>query len=222
MKTVAHWTQNSPTDFVYSISSNFIAQIETKIEADDISQNEIASKMGKTDGRVSQVLNSPGNLSIRVMVELARAIGMKVSIVAYDDDDPTNENGPIDPDVFVKCWEKVGRPANLFEAEEASACDIWPMYLNNVIGTDLSNKTAGQIYEYGASLHGFSGGFTSVYAPTKCVEPLGLLQRFQLGKPQVSNPIEPLMTSFQPELIGVLEKWHPQQSTTLVPKEKAA
>jgi transcriptional regulator with XRE-family HTH domain len=222
MKTITHWTQNSPTDFVYSISSNFIAQIEAKIEVEDISQSEIASKMGKTDGRVSQVLNNPGNLSIRVMVELARAMGMKVSIVAYDDHDPTNENGPIDPDVFVKCWEKVGHPANLFEVEDASAYDIWPTYLNNLIGTDLSNKAAEQILEYGVGFHGYSGGFTGLYAPTKFVEPLGLLQRFQLGEPQVSNPIEPWQTSFQPELIGVLEKWHPQQSTTLIPKEEVA
>ncbi|MGO9940670.1 MAG: helix-turn-helix domain-containing protein [Terracidiphilus sp.] len=119
METVAHWTQNSTTDFVYSISSNFIAQIETKIEAEDISQSKIASKMGKTDGRVSQVLNNPGNLSIRVMVELARALGMKVSIVAYDDHDHDNDRGPIDPDVFVKCWEHAGRPSNLIEAEDS-------------------------------------------------------------------------------------------------------
>jgi transcriptional regulator with XRE-family HTH domain len=222
METVAHWTQNSPTDFVYSISSNFIAQIESKIEAEDISQNDIASKMGKTSGRVSQVLNNPGNLSIRVMVELARAMGMKVSIVAYDDHDPTNENGPIDPDVFVKCWEKVGRPANLFKVEDESACDILPMYLNNMIGIDVSNKAARQILESGVSLHGYSGCFAGLYTPTKVVEPLGFPQRYQLSEPQVSNPIEPWQTSFQPELAGGLGKWHPQQSTTLVPKENAA
>lgn len=114
METVTHWTENSITDFVYNISSNFVAQIETKIEAEEISQNEIANKMNKSSGRISQLLNNPGNLSIRVMVELARALGMKVSIVAYDDDDSDNNRGPIDPDVFVKCWKRAGRPANLF------------------------------------------------------------------------------------------------------------
>jgi len=120
METVAHWTQNSIADFVYSISSNFVAQIETKIEANEISQNEIASKMNKTSGRVSQLLNNPGNLSIRVMAELAQALGMKVSIVAYDDGDHKNARGPIDPEVFVKSWEKLGRPADLFEVRDAS------------------------------------------------------------------------------------------------------
>jgi len=117
METVAHWTQNSTAAFVYSISSNFIAQIETKIEQDGILQNDVAAKMNKTRARVTQILNSPGNLSIRVMVELARAVGMKVSIVAYDDHDPTNMRGPIDPDVFRKCWEYADRPKNLFESE---------------------------------------------------------------------------------------------------------
>lgn len=119
METVAHWTQYSMADFIHSISSNFVAQIETKIEVEGISQNEIASRMNKTSGRVSQVLNNPGNLSIRVMVELARSLGMKVSIIAYDDKDPNNDRGPINPDVFVKSWEKLNCPIDLFEVEEA-------------------------------------------------------------------------------------------------------
>jgi len=122
MEAVAHWTQNTTADFIYSISSNFVAQIETKIEEEGVSQNEIASKMNKTSGRISQVLNNPGNLSIRVMVELARALGMKVSIVAYDDHDPNNDLGPIAPDVFVKCWERAGYPASLLDVEKLSSC----------------------------------------------------------------------------------------------------
>ena len=35
------------------------------------------------------------------MAELAQALGMKVSIVAYDDGDHKNARGPIDPEVFV-------------------------------------------------------------------------------------------------------------------------
>jgi transcriptional regulator with XRE-family HTH domain len=133
MESVAHWTQNSTADFIHSISSNFVAQIETKIEEEGISQNEIASKMNKTSGRVSQLLNNPGNLSIRVMVELARSLGMKVSIIAYDDKDPNNDQGPIDPEVFVRSWEKLDRPVDLFEVEEAVLpVDEMPMVTYNV------------------------------------------------------------------------------------------
>jgi hypothetical protein len=55
-----------------------------------------------------------------VVFDFARALGMKVSIVAYDDGDSENKNGPIIPDVFVKCWEKCNRPQDLFEVVQAS------------------------------------------------------------------------------------------------------
>ena len=222
MENVAHWTQQSTADFVYSISSTFVAQIETKMEEEQISRSAIANRLKKSSGRVSQILNNPGNLSLGVMVETAGSLGMKVGVIAYDDHDPANENGPIDPDVFVKCWENMGRPANLFEVEDASDCDIWSMKLNKMIGTDLLNKAAGQPLEYGVSFHGYSDVFTGIYAPTKFVEPLELLQRLQLGEPQVSSPIETWQMSSQTELTGLLGEWHPQQSTTLIPEENAA
>jgi len=118
MENVAHWTQHSTADFIYSISSTFVAQIEMKMEKEEISQSQIANKLQKSSGRISQLLNNPGNMSIRVMVELARAMGMKVSIVAYEDGDPGNDRGPIDPEVFVKCWERANRPVDLFDVEE--------------------------------------------------------------------------------------------------------
>jgi transcriptional regulator with XRE-family HTH domain len=135
MEAVAHWTQDSIADFIYSISSNFVAQVETKIEEEGISQNDLAIKMNKTSGRVSQVLNNPGNLSTRVMVELARAVGMKVSIVAYDDGDPSNDRGPIDPDVFRRCWERAGRPENLFEVEEGESVQHASIFIAGIHGS---------------------------------------------------------------------------------------
>lgn len=141
MDKLAHWTQNRTADFVYSISSNFVAQIETKIEEEGISQNQIASKMNKTSGRVSQVLNNPGNLSIRVMVELARALGMKVSIVAYDDHDPNNNDGPIDPDVFRRCWEYADRPENLFDVERAFTSTY--AFASNAWGAEFQRGSVG-------------------------------------------------------------------------------
>lgn len=117
MEKLVHWTQSSPAGFVYEISSTFVAQLETRMEKEKITRSQLASRLKKTTGRVSQVFNDPGNLGLKLIVEYARELGMKVSIVAYDDGDPKNEKGPINPDVFVKCWEKLGCPANLFEAE---------------------------------------------------------------------------------------------------------
>ena len=139
MENVAHWTRQSTADYVYSISSTFIAQIETKMEDDDISRTEVASRLKKSSGRVSQILNNPGNLSIRVMVEVANSLGMKVGVIAYDDSDPDNTKGPIDPDVFVKSWEKLGRPVDLFALEEA----VLPVAESPMVTHNFSQENSG-------------------------------------------------------------------------------
>lgn len=124
MEQVAHWTQSTAANFVYEISSTFVAQLETKMEKKQISRSELARRLNKTTGRVSQVFNDPGNLGLNLIVEYARELGMKVSIIAYEDGDPHNEKGPINPEVFVKCWEKQGCPANLFEVNEIKGASV--------------------------------------------------------------------------------------------------
>ena len=119
MENVAQWTQESVAAFVYSISSDFVAQLETKMEKEKISRSELASRLDKSNGRVSQVFNDPGNLGVRLMVEYARALGLKVSIIAYDDGDPENDKGPISPDVFVTAWQRLKQPRDLFGMESA-------------------------------------------------------------------------------------------------------
>jgi transcriptional regulator with XRE-family HTH domain len=118
MENVGHWTQQSIGSFVYSISASFTAQLERRMQKKEVSRTSLAARLNKTTGRVSQVLNDPGNLSLRLIVEYARSLGLKVSLVAYDDDDPDNTKGPINPEVFVKSWEKLNRPVDLFEVDE--------------------------------------------------------------------------------------------------------
>lgn len=112
-----HWTTRSTDDFVYSISSDFALQIENKLDEERITQAEFAALLGVTDGRVSQLLRNPGNLTLKKMVESARALRMKVSVVAYDDDDPSNQNGPINSQIFTNCWVKAGKPKDFFSLQ---------------------------------------------------------------------------------------------------------
>ncbi|HXZ13839.1 MAG TPA: helix-turn-helix transcriptional regulator [Candidatus Sulfotelmatobacter sp.] len=109
-----HWTSRSTEDFVYRISSDFVLQIEKKMEADTVTQAALADELGVTDGRVSQVLRNPGNLTLKKVVEYARALGMKAAIVAYEDGDTENLNGPINSEIFSLCWKKVGSPKDFF------------------------------------------------------------------------------------------------------------
>jgi transcriptional regulator with XRE-family HTH domain len=115
-----HWTGRSIEDFVYRISSDFALQIENKMDEEGVTQSSLADTLGVTDGRVSQVLRNPGNLTLKKMVQYARSLGMKVSVVAYEDGDPQNENGPINSQIFSTCWTKAGKPTDFFALHESA------------------------------------------------------------------------------------------------------
>jgi transcriptional regulator with XRE-family HTH domain len=83
-----------------------------------VSQVDLANKLDVSAGRVSQVLNNPGNLSLKTVVQFARALGAKVSILGYCDDDPLNIKGPISTEVFTECWDKCGRPHDYFAVSQ--------------------------------------------------------------------------------------------------------
>jgi transcriptional regulator with XRE-family HTH domain len=85
---------------------------------------ELAATLGVSEGRVSQVFNNPGNLTLRNVIEYARALGQKVAIVAYDDGDRRNENGPINSEIFTTCWQRAGKPVDFFEM--ARVGDVTP------------------------------------------------------------------------------------------------
>lgn len=114
-KTAAHWTQQSIPDFVYRIASDFVIQIEKKLEKERIQHNEFATQLGVTKGRVSQLINNPGNLTLKNIVHCARTLGMKVAVVAYEDGDTENRSGPINSEIFSTCWQRAGAPRDFFE-----------------------------------------------------------------------------------------------------------
>lgn len=113
-----HWTERSVDDFVYRIAADFMSAIESAMGG-TITQAELASRLDVSEGRVSQALNKPGNLTLKKVVEYAKAVGLKVAIVAYDDGDVDNSNGPITAEIFAKCWERLGKPADFFQLEDA-------------------------------------------------------------------------------------------------------
>jgi transcriptional regulator with XRE-family HTH domain len=119
-KLKTHWTSRSTDDFLYRIGADFVRQTEQAMEATGTNQATLAQRLNVSEGRVSQVLNNPGNLTLRKIVEYARALGRKVAIVQYDDDDPQNLNGPINAEIFNVCWQKAGMPSDFFDLEDAA------------------------------------------------------------------------------------------------------
>lgn len=119
--TEIHWTEESANDFVHRLSFDFITQLAKRLETGPLSRAEFATKLGLSKGRISQIFNSPSNLTVKKAVAYARALGMKVSIVAYDDGDPDNQNGPISSEIFSICWRKAGSPSDFQTAQNLSS-----------------------------------------------------------------------------------------------------
>jgi transcriptional regulator with XRE-family HTH domain len=113
-----HWTAATTEDFLYRIAADYVSQLERIMDTSETSQAKLAERLHVSKGRVSQVLNNPGNLTLKKIVEYARALGKKVAIVAYDDDDPLNANGPVNSEIFYSCWERSGKPADFFALRE--------------------------------------------------------------------------------------------------------
>jgi transcriptional regulator with XRE-family HTH domain len=136
-----HWTERSNKDFLFRIAADFITQLEDKMESLPMSQYELAQRLNVTKGRVSQILNNPGNITLSKIVKYARTLGLKVSIVAYEDNDPNNEKGPINSEVFSICWEKSGKPRDFWAFQEivsTSSVENVQQYTN--ISTAATNK----------------------------------------------------------------------------------
>lgn len=106
---IGRWGNRNTRDFLYQISLDFAAQLQG-LMGRIVNRAELAKKLAVSKGRVSQVLNNPGNLTMLKVVQYTRALGYKVAIVVYDDGDPANEYGPIVPQIFEKCWQVAGRP----------------------------------------------------------------------------------------------------------------
>jgi hypothetical protein len=123
MAKQGHWTAESTDAFVNRLSFDFITQLAKRMESLLLNQAGLAKRLRLTTGRVSQILNNPGNLTLSKMVEYARAVGMKITVVAYDDGDPHNERGPVNSEIFNICWENRGKPLDFtaFQKEAPTA-----------------------------------------------------------------------------------------------------
>ena len=142
--TTKHWTEQSPEDFLYSIASDFVEQLREKMKRIGMSQAKLAKAAKVSKGYVSQVFNDPGNLSLVTIVKFAKAVGMKVSVVGYEDTDSEGSGrGPVNADVFRICWERQGKPVDMWSLKQqttaatANTIDIRSLLDNYALGVKL-------------------------------------------------------------------------------------
>jgi hypothetical protein len=117
-KLTPHWTEDGK-NFTFRIASDFALQLEKKLESQNMTHAQFATLLDMTEGSVSQFFNNPGNLTLQRSVTYARALGMKVAIVAYEDKDPGNNRGPVNSEIFYKCWLRAGAPEDFFSLSGA-------------------------------------------------------------------------------------------------------
>lgn len=118
MTHATHWTERSTEDFLYSVASDFVEQIQRKMKALDMKPSELARASKVSKGRISQIFKDPGNISLETMIKFARALGLKLFVSAYEDpDDPNNERGPLNGDIANILWERAGRPFDMWDIE---------------------------------------------------------------------------------------------------------
>lgn len=144
-----HWTAKSVSAFVHRLSFDFITQVYQKLLKSRVSKRQFAERLSVTPGRVSQVFNDPGNITLDSAVNYARVVGMKVALVAYDDNDPENNNGPINSEIFYRCWKSQGSPRELMDLNPKSTAQmVFDFYsweqtsINEDIDCELRDLTA--------------------------------------------------------------------------------
>ena len=140
-KLKRHWTERSIASFVHRISFDFIAQIQKRMEEKPIKNKDLAKTLRVTPSAVSQILNSPGNLTLLKAVEYAKGVGLKVALVAYDDGDPLNQRGPISSEIFEQCWKLQGTPIDFFDLATATLPTCRVSLFHNTASTEEPWKT---------------------------------------------------------------------------------
>lgn len=175
MSTERHWTERSVDDFVQRITFDFTTQIEKELESGKSSQAELAKELGVSEGRVSQVLNNPGNLGLKSVVKYARAIGRKVALVLYDDGDSENRNGPVNSEIFSTCWERAGRPADFFALRSTTG-------FAQIVNVSIPSGYTWPTYNWPTS------GYNSSVVPTGFSSPWLAFQTFLLESDMYTPP----------------------------------
>jgi transcriptional regulator with XRE-family HTH domain len=98
--TGPHWSVRSQDDQQFWVINDFIESVDDILHERSWTRKELARRLGKTQGRVPQMLRNPRNLTVKGMVAVARALDLKVGVVLYDSEYPVSGRNWIKP----ACW----------------------------------------------------------------------------------------------------------------------
>lgn len=72
--------QQEPDYWLEGIQNEIFRQVEAYLEANQLTQTQLAEELGVSKGYVSQILNGNTNLSMKKLVELFLSLGLGVEL----------------------------------------------------------------------------------------------------------------------------------------------
>jgi len=114
-----HWTERGFDEYHFQVMFDFVCEVEKALEARGMNRNDLAKGIEVPWQRLLAWFNDPTKITLLYAIKMARLLGMKLGIAVYDDGDATNERGPVNPDIMVKCWRHLNSPRDYYELKEA-------------------------------------------------------------------------------------------------------
>jgi transcriptional regulator with XRE-family HTH domain len=99
----------------HHVSFDFILSLQVRMQEKGITVKDLADKVGLTEARVNQFFKSPRKMTLETMNDWALAVGLKLSVVVYDDGDL--KHIPVFGETFNHLWITHGKPYSFNECE---------------------------------------------------------------------------------------------------------
>jgi transcriptional regulator with XRE-family HTH domain len=93
------------------------------LEREKVSRKELAERLGKSKGFVSQLLNGGRNLTLRTVADILHVLGYKVSLTPYKEEGKRQESNIIE---FSTRQTQLKKPRLNWEPLEVSRADSYP------------------------------------------------------------------------------------------------
>lgn len=116
---MAHWTSRDMHSYIFAVVSNFVIAVEIYMEEHGKNYKDLAKLLNAGIDEVMVKVNNPSTFSLADLYRWTKALGIKFIIFMYDDQDPSNIQGPLNTEILRQCWELLGKPRTQADIDEA-------------------------------------------------------------------------------------------------------
>jgi len=118
-ETVEYWMEHVRLDFTQEITE--------AIKSKNISQKDIAARMGKSEAYISKIMNSNStNFTLKTMVQLCLALGSRITI-KIEDIEPVSSHSHVEWDCLetnVQDFSTFTQTTEFAESKREEGCEV--------------------------------------------------------------------------------------------------